>query len=117
MSAPTGDLSLDVYNSGYKPIPSALPEWPEEWQATWPSTTSTLICGHTAAVLVDSLATTRESDELASWVRARGKNLTAVYITHAHADHFFGLSSVLLARVLSRPAHRPSGHSWTVDQQ
>jgi glyoxylase-like metal-dependent hydrolase (beta-lactamase superfamily II) len=95
MSAPAGSLSLDVYISGYKPVPSSLPDWPGSWQATWPATTCTLISGDTDAVLVDSLLTMKESDELAAWVRSRGKNLTAVYITHAHADHFFGLNSVL----------------------
>src|SRR6516165_6027189 len=97
MSKPAGSLSLDVYISGYKPVPSSVPAWPEQWQATWPATTCTLISGDTDAVLVDSLLTIKESDELAAWVRARGKNLTAVYITHAHADHFFGLTSVLEA--------------------
>jgi glyoxylase-like metal-dependent hydrolase (beta-lactamase superfamily II) len=29
------------------------------------------------------------------WVVARGKNLTAIYITHGHGDHFFGLASLL----------------------
>jgi glyoxylase-like metal-dependent hydrolase (beta-lactamase superfamily II) len=95
MSAPSSSLSLDVYISGYKPVPSFVPEWPECWQATWPATTCTLISADTDAVLVDSLLTIKESHELATWVRSRGKNLTAVYITHAHADHFFGLGSVL----------------------
>jgi glyoxylase-like metal-dependent hydrolase (beta-lactamase superfamily II) len=36
-------------------------------------------------------------------VRSREKNLTAVYITHAHADHFFGLGSVLDAYPLAVP--------------
>jgi glyoxylase-like metal-dependent hydrolase (beta-lactamase superfamily II) len=54
-------------------------------------------------VLVDSLLTIKESDELASWVRARDKNLTAVYITHAHGDHFFGLNSVLAAYPDAKP--------------
>jgi glyoxylase-like metal-dependent hydrolase (beta-lactamase superfamily II) len=97
MFAPASNLSLDVYVSGYKPVPSLVPDWPESWQATWPATTCTLISGDTDAVLVDSLLTMKESDELASWVRAQDKNLTAVYITHAHGDHFFGLNSVLAA--------------------
>jgi RNA polymerase sigma factor (sigma-70 family) len=79
------------------------PDWPESWQATWPATTCTLISGDADAVLVDSLLTRKESDELASWVRARDKNLTAVYITHAHGDHFFGLNSVLAAYRDAKP--------------
>jgi glyoxylase-like metal-dependent hydrolase (beta-lactamase superfamily II) len=103
MSARASNLSLDVYVSGYKPVPSFVPDWPESWQATWPATTCTLISGDKDAVLVDSLLTIKESDELASWVRARDKNLTAVYITHAHADHFFGLRSVLAAYPDAQP--------------
>ena len=88
-------LKIDVFNSGYLPIPSALPVWPADQPATWPATTSTLISGERDGVLVDALATKDESQELADWVAATGKNLTAVYITHAHGDHFFGLKTLL----------------------
>ena len=103
MSAPASNLSLEVYVRGYKPVPSFVPDWPASWQATWPATTCTLISGDTDAVLVDSLLTIKESEELASWVRARDKNVTAVYITHAHGDHFFGLNSVLAAYPDAKP--------------
>jgi glyoxylase-like metal-dependent hydrolase (beta-lactamase superfamily II) len=91
------DLSLDVFISTYKPIPSGIPQWPSNRQATYPATTATLIAGDRDAILVDSLATTLESRELAGWLTSKAKNLTEVYITHAHADHFFGLNSVLAA--------------------
>ena len=89
------DLNIDIFNSGYQPVPSALPVWPEGQQATWPATTSTLISGERDGVLVDALATKAESQELADWLATTGKNLTQVYITHAHGDHFFGLNTVL----------------------
>jgi glyoxylase-like metal-dependent hydrolase (beta-lactamase superfamily II) len=88
-------LNLDIFNAGYRPVPSALPVWPEDQQATWPATTSTLISGERDGVLVDALATKGESQELADWLATTGKNLTEVYITHAHGDHFFGLNTVL----------------------
>ena len=90
-----GSLKLDVFNTGYRPVPSAIPVWPSGWEATWPATTASLISGDRDAILVDSLVTKRESQELADWLTATGKNLTQIYITHGHADHFFGLNTVL----------------------
>ena len=88
-------LNIDIFNAGYLPVPSAVPVWPDGRQATWPATTSTLISGERDGVLVDALVTKGESQELADWLATTGKNLTEVYITHAHGDHFFGLNTVL----------------------
>jgi glyoxylase-like metal-dependent hydrolase (beta-lactamase superfamily II) len=100
-------LNIDVFNSGYLPVPSALPVWPESWQATWPASTSTLVSGERDGVLIDALVTKDESRELADWLTGTGKNLTDVYITHGHGDHFFGLNTILetfpQARAVSLP--------------
>jgi len=88
-------LSLEVFVSDYKPLGATVPEWDAATSATWPASTATLIAGETDAVLVDALITVGEADQLAAWIKSFGKNLTTVYITHGHADHFFGLAAVL----------------------
>jgi glyoxylase-like metal-dependent hydrolase (beta-lactamase superfamily II) len=59
--------------------------------------TSTLIFGENDAVLIDTLTTVAEAEALANWVALHHRNLTTIYITHGHFDHFAGLS-VLLQR-------------------
>jgi glyoxylase-like metal-dependent hydrolase (beta-lactamase superfamily II) len=46
------------------------------------------------AVLVDTFLTLDQSVQLVNDVAASGKNLTYVYITHGHGDHFFGLGAL-----------------------
>jgi glyoxylase-like metal-dependent hydrolase (beta-lactamase superfamily II) len=59
--------------------------------------------GRSGADQGDSLVTKAESRELADWLAATGKNLTYIYVTHGHADHFFGLNTVLEANPLAKP--------------
>ena len=59
--------------------------------------TSTLIFGEDDAVLVDAMTTVAEAEALADWVALHNRNLETIYITHAHFDHFYGLS-ILLGR-------------------
>ena len=47
------------------------------------------------AVLVDAFITVEQTRALVDWVAASGKNLTTIYATHGHGDHFFGASTVL----------------------
>jgi glyoxylase-like metal-dependent hydrolase (beta-lactamase superfamily II) len=56
---------------------------------------ATLIHGATDAVLVDALMTVEQATALADWVAAKGKNLTTIYITHGHGDHWFGVGTLL----------------------
>jgi ribonuclease BN (tRNA processing enzyme) len=39
------------------------------------------------AVLVDTFVTVEQVSFLVDWVKASGKNLTTIYITHGHGDH------------------------------
>src|ERR1700732_828232 len=57
--------------------------------------TSTLIFGEYDAVLVDAMGTVAEAEALANWVALHNCNLETIYITHAHFDHFYGLSILL----------------------
>ena len=57
--------------------------------------TSTLIFGEYDAVLVDALTTVAEAEALADWIALHNRNLETIYITHAHFDHFYGLSILL----------------------
>src|SRR5580692_3210867 len=56
---------------------------------------ATLIYGARDAVLVDAFMTVKQSNALADWVASKGKNLTTIYITHGHGDHWFGVGTLL----------------------
>ena len=97
-------LDFDVFVVDPKPIPSAIPGFEEAvGPATWPPSTSTLIVDDGRAVLVDCLITAQEGRKLAAWVSSHDCELTDVYITHPHADHFLGLAEVLAAFPHARP--------------
>ncbi|MFC5412483.1 MBL fold metallo-hydrolase [Larkinella bovis] len=60
----------------------------------WVSNTATLIYGDQDAVLVDTFLTVEHNQMLVNWIAAHNRNLKAVYITHGHGDHFFGLDII-----------------------
>jgi glyoxylase-like metal-dependent hydrolase (beta-lactamase superfamily II) len=77
-------------------IPMATSELPSGMkQAMFHAIASTLIYGKQDAVLVDAFMTVKQADALVDWVAASGKNLTTIYITHGHGDHWFGIGALL----------------------
>lgn len=61
----------------------------------WVPNSSTLIYGKKDAVLVDVFLAIEHTKALAESVAATGKELTYIYITHPHGDHFYGLQILL----------------------
>ena len=87
-------LRWDVFLAPSIPaITSDLP--PGEKERPWPPISSTLISGERDAVLVDTPITVEQARALANWVVASGKNLTTIYATHGHGDHFLDRKSVV----------------------
>jgi glyoxylase-like metal-dependent hydrolase (beta-lactamase superfamily II) len=87
-------LNYSTYVAPSKPaVSDDLP--PGELRRMWSPTAATLIYGERDAVLVDPLMTAAEGDDLAGWIAATGKNLTTIFVTHGHGDHFFCAAPVL----------------------
>src|SRR5215467_9496417 len=62
---------------------------------------STLICGSKDAVLTDPAFTTGQAQALGDWVAEKGRNVTDIFITHGHGDHWFA-AGVLAERFGAR---------------
>jgi glyoxylase-like metal-dependent hydrolase (beta-lactamase superfamily II) len=73
-------------------VTSDLP--PGVTERRWSPISSTLISGERDAVLVDTFITVEQNRNLAEWIAASGKNLTTIYATHGHGDHFFGVNTI-----------------------
>jgi glyoxylase-like metal-dependent hydrolase (beta-lactamase superfamily II) len=53
---------------------------------------ATLVSGDKDAILIDSAFTLADAHRVAAAVLDSKKNLTTVYVTHSHPDHYFGLT-------------------------
>ena len=56
------------------------------------SANSTLVYGARDAVLVDTQFVMSEAHRVAAMILESKRNLTTVYITHGHPDHYFGIA-------------------------
>ncbi len=84
----TNRLQWDVFVSAQIPVVTGdLPPGASEMR--WSPISSTLISGKRDAVLVDTAITVDQNQKLIDWIAGSGKNLTAIYATHGHGDHFF----------------------------
>jgi glyoxylase-like metal-dependent hydrolase (beta-lactamase superfamily II) len=87
------DLTYQILTSKRPGLSRGLPPGKED--LAWVANSATLISGQRDAVLVDAFLTSEQAKTLADWVAASGKNLTAIYVTLGHGDHFFGLVPLL----------------------
>src|SRR5580692_1276697 len=87
-------LSVNVFTAPGKAMVGERPK-PFGEPLGFDPATSTLIFGEYDAVLVDAMTTVAEAEALADWVALHNRNLETIYITHAHFDHFYGLSILL----------------------
>jgi hypothetical protein len=96
VTAPVGSskLSPNVFTAPGKTMVGERPK-PFGEPLGFDPITSTLIFGEYDAVLVDAMGTVAEAEALADWVALHNRNLETIYITHAHFDHFYGLSILL----------------------
>src|SRR5437879_2417879 len=92
-TAVSAPLKWNVFVTKRQGLTRDLPPGKEQWM--WVPTSATLIYGRRDAVLVDAFLTVEQADALAEWVAASGMNLTTIYITHGHSDHFFGIGTLL----------------------
>ncbi|MEV5493883.1 MBL fold metallo-hydrolase [Nonomuraea fuscirosea] len=81
-------LSYDVFIA--EPIPLNVRERvPNGDERRFSPLSITLVYGDRDAVLVDPPLTRNQADDVARWVEATGKNLTHIFATHGHGDHWF----------------------------
>jgi glyoxylase-like metal-dependent hydrolase (beta-lactamase superfamily II) len=92
---PATSLTLSVYTAPSRPISRSATQPPPPGGWTWPPTAVALISGERDAVLIDTLIATDDVEKLADWVASKHKNLSTIYVTHDHPDHYAGAPGLL----------------------
>jgi glyoxylase-like metal-dependent hydrolase (beta-lactamase superfamily II) len=80
------DLAYDVFINDPPPQDGLLPNGEPK---LFSPQASTLIYGSADAVLTDPAMTTDQARALGDWVASKGRNVTDIFITHGHGDHWF----------------------------
>ncbi|MFK3823244.1 MBL fold metallo-hydrolase [Pseudomonas yamanorum] len=80
--ATAADLTLDAYNPG---------------ETAMMPVTSVLVSGDKDAILVDAQFGKTQAEQLVQKIRASGKRLTTIYISHGDPDYYFGLDTLTAA--------------------
>ena len=80
--AQAAPLSLEVYNPGDKAI--------------FP-VSSTILMGEREAILIDAQFQRNDAEALVAKIKASGKTLSTIYISHSDPDYYFGLDVVQAA--------------------
>ncbi|MDH6604746.1 glyoxylase-like metal-dependent hydrolase (beta-lactamase superfamily II) [Streptomyces sp. SAI-208] len=84
----SGPLAYDVLVAD--PIPQNVTDLvPNGDRRMFSPLSVTLIHGEQDAVLVDPPLTSVQAQEVGDWVEDTGKNLTHIFATHGHGDHWF----------------------------
>jgi glyoxylase-like metal-dependent hydrolase (beta-lactamase superfamily II) len=96
---PSNHLTYDVFVNDPPPQDNGL--LPNGEPKLFSPQASTLICGSEDAVLTDPAMTADQARALGDWVAGKGRNLTDIFITHGHGDHWFA-AGVLAERFAAR---------------
>jgi glyoxylase-like metal-dependent hydrolase (beta-lactamase superfamily II) len=112
------DLHVHVHLS--PSIPTAVTDLPPDLDVrVWSPIATALLGGEREAVVVDPPLTVAQSASLVERVLAWGRELTTIYVTHAHGDHWFGAGALLehfpAARVVALPAVAERARRQTPD--
>jgi|1185.fasta_scaffold57510_2 glyoxylase-like metal-dependent hydrolase (beta-lactamase superfamily II) len=104
-SAPVAgdELAHDVFVNDPPPQDGVLPNGEPK---LFSPMASTLIYGRRDAVVTDPAMTADQARALGDWVAAKGRNLTDIFVTHGHGDHWFAaglLAERFGARVVASP--------------
>jgi glyoxylase-like metal-dependent hydrolase (beta-lactamase superfamily II) len=90
----TNSLTFHVHVSD--PTPEhGTPPVPHGYPAVASPISSTLITGARTAALVDPPWTHDHVKVIGDWIASFDRELTAIYITHWHGDHWFGTADLL----------------------